>query len=94
MIEGERGWRIGASAIPSRAIALRGLPPAPDLSATAIQDGWYHTGPIKLADGELYVAGRKDDLIIVGGKNIHPATSRRSRPRCPLRPGRAVAWSA
>jgi acyl-CoA synthetase (AMP-forming)/AMP-acid ligase II len=25
-----------------------------------------------MADGEVYVAGRKKDLIIVGGKNVYP----------------------
>src|SRR5690606_5267 len=38
-----------------------------------IVDGWYHTGDMGyLAGGELYVTGRKKDLIIVGGKNIYP----------------------
>lgn len=45
----------------------------PDLDARVLRDGWYFTGDMGyLADGELYVAGRKDDLIIVGGKNIYP----------------------
>ena len=36
-------------------------------------DGWYLTGDYGyMADGEVYVAGRKKDLIIVGGKNIYP----------------------
>lgn len=44
-----------------------------DLTRIAIYDGWYFTGDMGyLADGELYVTGRKKDLIIVGGKNIYP----------------------
>jgi fatty-acyl-CoA synthase len=36
-------------------------------------DGWLMTGDMGyLADGELYVTGRKKDLIIVAGKNVYP----------------------
>jgi len=43
------------------------------LSGKAFLDGWYLTGDLGyIADGEVYITGRKKDLIIVGGKNIYP----------------------
>ncbi|HSF31108.1 MAG TPA: AMP-binding protein [Candidatus Tectomicrobia bacterium] len=45
----------------------------PDITAQAMCDGWYLTGDYGyVAEGELYVSGRKKDLIIVGGNNIYP----------------------
>jgi 2-furoate---CoA ligase len=46
----------------------------PDADERAIRDGWYHTGDAGHfdADGELWVDGRIDDVIISGGENIHP----------------------
>jgi fatty-acyl-CoA synthase len=50
----------------------------PDATAKAIikdaeNHEWYLTGDFGyLADGEVYVCGRKKELIIVGGKNIYP----------------------
>ena len=43
----------------------------PDLQP--IQDGWYRTGDIGyMADGEVFIIGRRKDLIIIAGKNIYP----------------------
>lgn len=45
----------------------------PNLTAQAIIDGWYHTGDLGFClEGELYVVGRKKDLLIIGGENIYP----------------------
>ena len=45
----------------------------PDATSKAFRDGWYLTGDYGyIAEGELYVTGRKKDMIIVGGKNVYP----------------------
>ncbi len=44
-----------------------------DLTAKALKQDWYWSGDLGfLHENELYVIGRKNDLIIVAGKNIHP----------------------
>jgi fatty-acyl-CoA synthase len=45
----------------------------PDLTAAVLIDGWYRTGDLgfQLAD-ELYVVGRKKDLLNIGGENLYP----------------------
>jgi fatty-acyl-CoA synthase len=45
----------------------------PDATEKAIRDGWYYTGDYGyMVGGEVYVCGRKKEMIIVGGKNVYP----------------------
>lgn len=45
----------------------------PDLTAQVMSDGWYRTGDLGFFyEDELFVVGRKKDLVIVGGENIYP----------------------
>jgi fatty-acyl-CoA synthase len=45
----------------------------PDATEKAIRDGWYYTGDYGyMVGGEVYVCGRKKEVIIVGGKNVYP----------------------
>ena len=54
--------------------AFEGYWNRPDANAKALRDGWYFTGDTGYfdADGDLFVTGRVDDMIITGGENISP----------------------
>jgi 2-furoate---CoA ligase len=54
--------------------AFEGYWNRPDADEKAIRDGWYHTGDVGRIDedGDLWIEGRVDDMIISGGENIHP----------------------
>ena len=47
----------------------------PEATASAIVDGWLHTGDLATCDDEGYytIVGRIKDMIISGGENIYPA---------------------
>jgi acyl-CoA synthetase (AMP-forming)/AMP-acid ligase II len=43
------------------------------------QAGWFHTRDLGYrADGELFLVGRRDDVVIVNGVNVHVATLEQS----------------
>jgi acyl-CoA synthetase (AMP-forming)/AMP-acid ligase II len=54
---------------------MKGYWNRPDATAEAIRDGWLHTGDIATIDAEgfVYIADRKKDMIISGGENVYPA---------------------
>ena len=58
----------------------------PDADLKAIRDGWYFTGDLGYFDddGELFLSGRIDDMIISGGENIHPEEVENTLSNCDL----------
>lgn len=84
---------VGEIAIQSDCM-LSGYYRRPDLTSKAFQDGWYLTGDLGyIANGEVFISGRKKDLIIVGGKNIYPQDLESLAGEVPgVHPGRVVAF--
>ncbi len=54
--------------------AFEGYWRRPDADARAFRGGWYFTGDTGYldAEGDLFVTGRVDDMIITGGENVSP----------------------
>jgi 2-furoate---CoA ligase len=54
--------------------AFEGYWNRPDADAKSLRGGWYFTGDTGYLDrdGDLFVSGRTDDMIISGGENISP----------------------
>jgi fatty-acyl-CoA synthase len=60
----------------------------------AFVDSWYLTGDYGfMIDGEVFVSGRKKDMIIVGGKNVYPQDLEALTYEVPgVHAGRSVAF--
>lgn len=73
---------------------LTGYHRRPDATAEAFHDGWFLTGDMGyVAEGEVFVLGRKKDVIIVGGRNIYPRDIETIVNRVEgVHPGRTVAF--
>ncbi|MCA6117379.1 AMP-binding protein [Bradyrhizobium sp. WSM 1738] len=54
--------------------AFEGYWRRPEADAKALREGWYFTGDTGFidAEGDLFVTGRVDDMIITGGENVSP----------------------
>jgi 2-furoate---CoA ligase len=55
--------------------AFAGYWKRPDSDLKVLVDGWYFTGDVGHfdAEGDLFVIGRVDDMMITGGENVLPA---------------------
>lgn len=84
---------IGEIALQSDCM-LTGYFHRPDLTDKAMRDGWYLTGDMGyLKNGEVYITGRKKDIIIVGGKNVYPQDLELLASEVAgVHPGRVVAF--
>ena len=67
---------------------------APEATAATFRDGWLVTGDRGyLADGELYVTGRRKEIIIVRGRNLYPHDIEAAAAAMPgIRAGRCAAF--
>ena len=99
VIDGESGAELPERAVGELAIRsdfmLSGYYERPDLNAHIWHEGgWYRTGDMGyIADGEIYISGRKKDLIINGGKNVYPQDLEAIVNGVPgVHPGRAAAF--
>jgi fatty-acyl-CoA synthase len=92
-IDAAQGEAVGEICIAGPALCA-GYYRNPELSARKFRDGWYHSGDLGfLWEGELYVTGRADDLIIVRGRNIYAHDIEEILTRLPgVKAGRAVAF--
>ncbi|MCZ2825747.1 MULTISPECIES: class I adenylate-forming enzyme family protein [unclassified Modestobacter] len=63
----------GELLVRSPALAL-GYAGDPELTADRFRDGWYHTGDLAevRSDGQLFLRGRLDDQLNVGGAKVDP----------------------
>ena len=65
----------------------------PETTARSLADGWYYSGDLGyVADGHVFITGRKKDLLIIAGKNYYPQDIERVVCSVPgVYPGRVVA---
>ena len=60
---------------------------------TSLRGGWYSTGDLGFTlEGELYITGRMDDVIIIRGKNLYAHDLEYAITHEGVKPGRSVAF--
>jgi fatty-acyl-CoA synthase len=66
----------------------------PAATEAAFHDGWLRTGDLAYTiEGELVVCGRIKDVIILGGRNVHPQDVERAVNEVDgVRPGNVIAF--
>ena len=85
--------QIGEIVIHSNCM-LEGYYNRDEVTRKSFINGWFKTGDFGyIADSEIYISGRKKDLIIVGGKNIYPKDLETIAMEIDgVHPGRVVAF--
>jgi acyl-CoA synthetase (AMP-forming)/AMP-acid ligase II len=64
--------RVGEITVKGQTV-MQGYLHQPDASSEAIRNGWLHTGDLGyFKEGELYITGRRKEVLIVGGRNYYP----------------------
>jgi len=85
--------RVGEVAVRGASV-MHGYLPGTQGEVALTPDRWLLTGDLGyVADGELFVVGRKKDLIIRAGRNYYPADLEAAGEVPGVRAGRIVAFS-
>ena len=76
-IVGEDGAEVADGALGEIQISGESVTPGyfrnPEATAAAFDDGWLRTGDLGVQlDGELYVTGRRKEMVVVRGQNFFP----------------------
>jgi len=90
------GERIVGEILVSGPSVMRGYVSGVDGTTGVVPVGWLATGDLGyLADGELFVCGRRKEMIIVGGRNYFPQDIERVVYEVPsIRAGGVAAFAA
>jgi fatty-acyl-CoA synthase len=92
------GSRLGPREVGELAVRsdcmLTGYYKRPDATREALRDGFYLTGDLGyVADGQVYITGRKKDVMILAGRNVYPQDLERLINKVPgVHAGRAVVF--